>query len=100
MVLVDVEIALRAHVEVEQPMPRQRVEHVVEVAHAGSHVGLPATVEHPLGLNPRLAGLPRAAPHALGHCALLSGGSDYCSRLGSSPSPPASRTSRACWART
>ena len=51
---VDVQVAFGTHDEVEHPVPRELVQHVVEERHAGRELGAALAVEVDVDLDPRL----------------------------------------------
>ena len=57
VVLVDLEIAARLHGQIEEPVPREAVEHVVEERHTGLDDRLAAAVDVDLDLHVGLFGL-------------------------------------------
>ena len=65
VVMVDVQIALRLHGDVDARMARQQVEHVVEEADAGRDIGRAGAVEVHLDVDVGFLGLPfdRARAH-------------------------------------
>ena len=75
---VDVQITSRLNVEVDQAMPRDLVEHVVEEGHAGGEIALAAAIEIETHGNLRLQGVTNdfCLAHELGPQKALGRGHD------------------------